>query len=316
MGRSTAFAALTTAVLMVTGCASATPPAPVSSAPPPTGPLTLREALGDPTTVDFCGLLDFAEIEKTAQPLAEPTLSMGACSFRTTIAGSEALISFGFPDDRAKERLAAATPVTEPSLPRGLRMVRSDLQGQPLLHLIFTDDSSLRVGTFSQGREAAGPELLAVATKTMEGVVTALAAGKRATHLEYRDRSLARLDACSALVSDDEVSARLGVTVAGRGDLSRHQCLWGEQNAERIVRLEFGLGPHPKATAGVAGETVGGRGSFVQEVSGGCTVLTGHIGGPDPNRNQVEHAILAVQAPDACVVARRLAAIAWPKLPA
>ncbi|ANN16526.1 hypothetical protein SD37_13255 [Amycolatopsis orientalis] len=318
MGRSTAFAALTTAVLLLTGCAATpapdTPPS-TSAAPPPTGPLALREALGDPATVDFCGLLDFSEIEKTSPPLSEPTLSMGACSFQTRIAGSAALISFGFPDDRAKERLAAATPVGEPSLPRGLRVVRSDLQGQPLLHLVFADDSSLRIGTFFENREAAGPEVLAVATKILDGVARSLASGKQARHLEYRDGSLARLDACSALLSGTEVSARLGEAVSGKGDLSGHQCLWGDQGAPRLVRMEFGLGPHPKAAGGVQEERLGGRRSFVQEVSGGCTVLTSHIGGPDPERNQVEHAILAVQAPDACRVARELAAIAWPKLP-
>ncbi|EME54168.1 hypothetical protein [Amycolatopsis decaplanina] len=309
MGRSTALAVLTAAVLVFTGCTAAPPPAP---APPPSGPLTLREALGDPTTVDFCGLLDFPEIEKTQRLVSVPTPSMGACSFRT----GSALISFGFPEDRARERLAGATPVAEPPLSRGLRMVRTDLQGQPVLHLLFTDDSSLRVGTFFDSRETSGSDALAVATKTAESAARALVAGEQAAHLDYRADSLARLDACSAFWSDAEVSARLGVPVSGKGDLSRHQCLWGEQGAERIVRLEFGLGPRPKGTAGVREETVGGRKSFVQEVSGGCTVLTGHIGGPDASRNQVEHAILAVQAPDACGIARELAAAAWPKLPA
>ncbi|MEV6911803.1 hypothetical protein [Amycolatopsis sp. NPDC051071] len=321
MGRSTAFAALTTAILLLTGC-TAEPPASTSSSTlastPPSGPLTLREALGDPTTADFCGLLDFAEIAKTHPLVGEPVIGMGACSFRTEVAGSPALISFGFPEDRAKERLTGATPVPEQALPRGLRMLRSDLRGQPLLHLLFTDDATLRVGTYyerRESREAVGPALLDVVTKAAEAAARSLAAGKQAAHLDYRDRSLARLDACSALWSDGEISERLGATVAGKGDLSKHHCVWGEQNAERLVRLEFGLGPHPKATTGVREETLSGRESFVQEVSGGCTVLTGHIGGPDPGRNQVEHVVLAVQAPNACDVARALANSAWPKLP-
>ncbi|MFC3451759.1 hypothetical protein [Amycolatopsis speibonae] len=309
MGRSMAFAVLTTAVLALTGCTATPPPAP---APPPSGPLTLSEALGDPTTVDFCGLLDFPEIEKTQRLESTPTPSMGACSFQA----GNALISFGFPEDRAKERLAAATPVGEPALPRGLRLVRADLQGQPVLHLLFADDSSLRVGTFFGSREATGSPALDVATKTAESAARALAAGKQANHLDYLGKSLARLDACSALWSDAEVSARLGTAVSGKGDLSRHQCLWSEPNGERLVRLEFGLGPRPKASAAVAEETLAGRKSFVQEVSGGCTVLTGHIGGPGALADKVEHAVLAVQAPDACGIARELAAVAWPKLPA
>ncbi len=308
MGALKTMAALAAAALVLAGCAAEPPPA------PPAGPLTLREALGDPTTVNFCDILDFPEIEKTSPLLAEPTLSMGACSFRTEIAGSAALISFGFPEDRAQQRLSGATPVGEPSLPRGLRMVRSDLQGQPLLHLIFADDSSLRIGTFFEA--AAGPDLLTLVAKIAESVARSLAAGKQPAHLDYRARSLARLDACSALLSDSEVSARLGGAVSGKGDLSRHQCLWGEQNAERFARLEFGLGPSPRATASAPEETLGGRRSFVQEVSGGCTVLTGHIGGPDANRNQVEHALLAVQAPKACDIAREMANVAWSKLPA
>ncbi|MFE5570134.1 MULTISPECIES: hypothetical protein [Amycolatopsis] len=304
MGRPRVFAALSAAVLMLAGCAAAPEPLPSS-------PLTLHEALGDPTTVDFCGLLDFAEIEKTQRLVSVPMPSMGACSFQT----GRTLVSFGFPDDRANERLTGAAPVGEPSLPRGLRVVRTDLQGQPVLHLLFADDTSLRIGTFFESREGAGPDALAVATKTAETAARALAAGKRAKHLDYRGDSLARLTACTAMWSDAEISARLGAAVTGKGDLSRHSCRWGEEDAERLVRLEFGLGPRPKAAAGVREETVGGHRSLVQEAGDGCTILTGHIGGPDASRDQVEHAVLAVRAPDACGVARALAATAWPKLP-
>ncbi|MFI6305562.1 hypothetical protein ACIBCH_27105 [Amycolatopsis thailandensis] len=308
MGRSTAFAVLTAAVLVLAGCAAAPPPAP---APQPSSPLTLREALGDPTTVDFCGLLDLPDLDNALPLESRPAPSMGSCSFRT----KNALISFGFPEDRAKERLADATPVARQDLTRDLRVVRTDLEGQPILHLVFTDDSSIRVGTFFTSPGSAS-EALTAATKTLEGAVRSLVAGKQAAHLAYRENSLARLDACSALWSDAEVSARLGTTVAGKGDLSRHRCLWGEQAADRLVRLEFGLGPRPKAAAGVREETLGGRESFVQEISGGCTVRTSHIEGPGANRNQAEHALLAVQAPNACDVARELANVAWPKLPA
>ncbi|MFK0251737.1 hypothetical protein ACIQUM_44160 [Amycolatopsis azurea] len=309
MGRSTAFAVLTAAILVLTGCTAGPPPAP---APEPPGPLTLREALGDPTTVNFCRLLDFSAIEKIQRLGSTPTPSMGACSFQA----GNALVSFGFPEDRAKERLAGAAPVDEPSLPRGLRMVRSDLQGQPLLHLLFADDSSLRVGTFLGSGETDGSPALEVAKKAAETAGRALAGGKPVAHLAYREGSLARLDACTALWSDAEVSARLGTTVSGKGDLSRHQCLWGEPDAERFVRLEFGLGPRPTASGTAGEETLGGRKSFVQEVSGGCTVLAGHIGGPAGLEDRVEHALLAVQAPNACGIARELAAVAWPKLPA
>ncbi|OXM46992.1 hypothetical protein CFP71_36165 [Amycolatopsis thailandensis] len=307
MGRSTAFAVLTAAVLVLAGCA-VTPPAPT---PPPSSPLTLREALGDPTTVDFCGLLDLPDLDSALPLESRPSPSMGSCSFRT----KNALISFGFPEDRAKERLTGATPVAWQDLTRDLRVVRTDLEGQPLLHLVFTDDSSIRVGTFFTSPGSAS-EALAAATKTLEGAVRSLVAGKQAAHFDYRENSLARLEACSALWSDSDVSARLGTTVSGKGDLSRHRCLWGEQGADRLARLEFGLGPRPKAAANVQEETLGGRKSFVQEISGGCTVRTSHVEGPGANRNQVEHALLAVQAPNACDVARELANVAWPKLPA
>ncbi|MEV7550673.1 hypothetical protein AB0N89_13700 [Amycolatopsis sp. NPDC089917] len=308
MGRATAFAVLTAAFLVLTGCTTAPPPTP---APPPSAPLTLREALGDPTTVNFCDLLDLPDLDDALPLESRPSPSMGSCSFRT----GNALISFGFPEDRAKERLAGATPVAWQDLARELRVVRTDLEGQPVLHLVFADDSSIRVGTFFTSPGGAS-ESLTAATKTLEGAVRSLVAGKQAAHLGYRENSLARLDACSALWSDDEVSTRLGTTVSGKGDLSRHRCLWGEQGADRLVRLEFGLGPRPKATASVREETLGGRESFVQEISGGCTVRTGHVEGPDANRNQVEHALLAVQAPNACDIARELANVAWPKFPA
>ncbi|MBB5856761.1 hypothetical protein ACFQ05_28120 [Amycolatopsis umgeniensis] len=304
MGAHRALAALTAAVFVLAGCAAEPPPA-------PTGPLTLREALGDPTTVNFCDLLDLPDLDNSLPLESRPAPSMGSCSFRT----KSALISFGFPEDRAKERLAGATPVPWQGPTRDLRVVRTDLEGQPLLHLVFADDSSIRVGTYFSS-PAGDDESLAAATKTLEGAVRSLVAGKQAAHLDYRENSLARLDACSALVSDSEVSARLGTPVSGKGDLSRHQCLWGEQSAERFARLEFGLGPNPKATASAPEEMLGGRRSFVQEVSGGCTVLTGHIGGPAASKNQFEHAVLAVQAPKACEIAREMANVAWPKLPA
>ncbi|WP_370944172.1 hypothetical protein AB5J62_34430 [Amycolatopsis sp. cg5] len=325
MGGTRLFAALTAVVLLVAGCT-----APIQGAASPDGaaatkqnsPLTLQEALGDPVTVDFCSMLDFAEIGKTHKVIGEPQRSMDRCEFTTNVGGSTAHIMFGTPRDHAADRLGGMMAEPDAGLPRGLRLFRTELAGRPWLYLRFADDTTLQVVGFVESRDPKTetdlvPELAEAESKVLPGVLRALRSPSNVRHVSYPEKSFGHVDACRAVLTDAQVNAETGKTFAGIGPLGRHDCHWGEPwNGPFDVSVEFDTGKPLELRAGATEETIGGRRSIVEGGDGYCSVYTGHLPVRDGRAGDIEQVTLYVSSPKGCDLARTLANAAWPKLPA
>ncbi|EQD84911.1 hypothetical protein [Saccharopolyspora erythraea] len=280
--------------------------------------------LGDLRTFDPCSVADPAALARFGQVTDAGTVSLDYCLHRVQLAdGSVVQVAVGELAESTPDQPGGGAPVVA----RGQFRVRQEppLPGHCARDVLFDDGIAMRVSAdLLSGDPGAG--LCAVAETGADAAVGAMQQ-HRAGHRAYPPDSLAVVDPYTVLDSAVVHEVPGLEQTQPRSTPARHQCQWGEQNAESPrVRLVHTAGDPPRVLHGAAvEEEIAGRRTVVSIVGGDpsvplCSAETGHIPFGDPAGRQVEVAMLVVAVPgadgiEACEYARGLAQSAWPRLP-
>ncbi|MFD2420484.1 hypothetical protein [Amycolatopsis pigmentata] len=280
------------------------------------GPLNVRDALGDLTTVDYCSVLDLARAQQAGAAEVGPPKSMwNQCAAAAKVGGRDAALIVGLLVDGSEE-----PRVTDLSrkLDRGLmaQMPPGATPHRCVRYLGFPDGPSLEVDVFDPAADtydlAVLTRMCAVTSALFDGL-TADALAKKVAHFTFAPGSLGTTDACSVL-SDAAVSAELGKPARRQPISTGHRCVW--KSGAMWVDLDFDVsGPIPPAT-----DIIGGRPSVVAaKIPTDCGVTTTVAPSSPGSGGGVEIALLYMVDPsgikDPCAVATALAGAAWPRLP-
>lgn len=288
-------------------------------------PLTAELALGDFSTVDYCSVVDFAELGKTFTLTQDPITSFDSCSFAAELSGVAIQVDTGYLTLGG----VRGVPESGEKLPRGLKKeLLSERAGECSLFVVFVDDHRLevRVRALADGTGQDPPSndvLCQLADAVLDDVVSNLVRQGAVRHVSYPASSLGSVRLCGdpPIVDRDRVSSLVGIPVTGESaELGGHSCRW-ETDTSVLVVLYFGVEAPPQAdpAGGVTERNIAGRPSFVHGGLGSDFCIVRMPAGPAVNGgDEVEIAGIIVQGQldkPACAAAEGLAAAAWPKLP-
>jgi hypothetical protein len=312
------------AALLLTGCASTVSgTASVSSGDlqQERKPLTSQRAFGDVSTVDYCSLLDLDRV-KTAggYEFGEQHQGFNYCQVEGKIHGQDITVGVGYLSGQGSDLDRVADPGK--TFSRGLVAQRSTSNDNENCdyYLTFADSVGLTVyvnNISSHPSTTAGSSLCAVNGAVLDGVVAQISANQ-VGHFNFAPGSLGTVEAC-ALLSDPEINAQFGGALPQSPAMpSKHRCRWkGALGNELTVMLDISDG------TGSTAEQIGGHATDVAQLdeAGRNCMATGSVA-PYPNSGAGQYQVASLyvsvgQAPtDACTIARALAGLAWPRLPA
>jgi hypothetical protein len=279
------------------------------------GPLSAAGALGDLTTVDYCGLLDLARVGQAgAVDIGPATPSWNYCRAGAKIGGRKVTILVGFLVSVSGD---ARFPDPARKLDRGLVAEErfGSTEGRCARYLTFADGASLEADVTDEAAETSDlsmdAPMCAVAGAVLDGMVADVLA-RTVRHFTFAPGSLGTVDACS-LVSDAAVAAQLGGPVDREPIPTKHRCVWNA--GANWADIEFEVGAAPVTTT----DTIGGHRSLVAAKTPGCGATT-TVAPSSSAPGSSEIAVVLVYTPghdkDPCAIATALAGMAWPKLPA
>ena len=283
-------------------------------------PLTSDRALGDLSTIDYCSLFDAAAVEKGgADNVGELQQSFGECTVSAKLSGQAITVEVGFLDKNATGRIPDPTK----RLPRGL-VAQRDLNAGPdvcTTNLAFPDRVSVEIYTYVDdvSNTVSGSQALCqVNSAVLDRMVTAVTQ-KKVAHLTFAPGTLGTVDAC-ALISDSRVTQEIGMPMRHDENPAKHRCQWKVTSSGPRATLWFYAENPSPAVPGTTTETIAGRQSIVQKLSGNYCLVTTVVGPYAAKSGENETAgvyvnMLSAVPKDACGVARALANVAWPQLP-
>ncbi|CRK59668.1 hypothetical protein [Alloactinosynnema sp. L-07] len=283
-----------------------------------------RAALGELRSLDYCTLLGGDGPGRTVDG-DQLVRGMDFCATFGLSAGARVEVMVGpvhvrpkLPDHqlRALDQLPPPLRVNRP-------YTKSD--GSCEILLAFPGKELLRFRARHVGDERPPPteQLCDLAESTLRHAVERMGAGE-VGHVTHGPKSLGLVDACS-LLTKDELAAVFYTAEAARPSPTGHHCQWVESDVLEFHKVDIyldreGILPAPDNRS-VVKETIAGRESYVLEEADDrntyCSVWAAHKADEQP---LVEAAKLVVtdgnNALGACAVARRLAGLAWARLPA
>lgn len=282
-------------------------------------PLTAEQALGDFTTIDYCGFLELGYSGLDGVRVLDERRGFHHCWMTVEdSAGVSANVLIGELADESYNVLTERPDETV-THQRGLRTQRySDIWPDSCdRFLLFPDDISLQISGL--GEETAKEVQCSIASVVAEGVRHRVESGKPVARLEFGSNSFGAVDAC-ATAAGEEVAAALGEPAEPRIPPSGHWCLWGRYDLpEPSAMVKFRLDDPLQVSADGEPEVIAGRDSVVRaEEPGSCSVRTQHIAADQLVPGTVEIASVFVRqvfTKDACTAARELAAVVWKTLP-
>ncbi|SDQ80035.1 DUF3558 domain-containing protein [Actinopolyspora saharensis] len=282
------------------------------------------EVLGNPRTVDPCGLVGPERLNRFGAVSRAGTVSLDYCLLHVRPEPDQLVqLAVGRLRYVDPEQLTSGNPVRRSG---GLRLVReAPVPEHCTWRILFSDGVALSVDADSlSGRSSVGLCSLA------EAGVRAAAETIRQREVEHRsfpEGSLALTDPCE-LLSTETVRRVPGLERAEPRDTpSRHKCTWGGGSI-RVPSVELthtaGEPPRSRDATSVTERTAGRR--TVTDIVGDdpkvglCSAETGHIPFGPPRSGEVEVVMLVVFLPEAdglraCEFARGLAEHVWPRLP-
>ncbi|NYH79597.1 hypothetical protein FHR84_002935 [Actinopolyspora biskrensis] len=282
------------------------------------------EVLGNPRTVDPCGLVSPERLERFGAAERAGTVSLGYCLLHVRPEPDQLVqLAVGRLRYVDPEQLTSDNPVRRSG---GLRLVREPpVPEHCTWRILFSDGVAMSVDADSLSGE------------TSVGLCSLAEAGAREAaetirereveHRSFPEGSLARADPCE-LLSTETVRRVPGLERADpRETPSRHKCSWGGEDIRvPSVELTHTAGEPPRSRdATSVTERTAGRRTVVDIVGddpkvGLCSAETAHIPFGSPRSGDVEVAMLVVFLPEAdglraCEFARGLAEHVWPRLP-
>lgn len=319
------FAALA-AVVLLAGCSSTPTPAPPSPPEAPKPVLTAQEALGNFTTIDYCSLVDTAEVPAGAKVTLDiPVSAPDECSIAGNLDGQRISIEIGHLVGSDADDGHGTGPVAR-ALDRGLKIESAyTYTNDCVRYLTFADGTHLSAaihyddifqGDASQRQYTT---LCLLDNALLDTVVDRITTGQVA-HLTYPAGSVGAADACQVLGDPGAAAANpFPAKLKAAPALTGHHCAWvsdGEVgHGVDVVDLVFddrSLRDKPNTT--IANHPTVVSTSWPLE----CDLVTAL--GASPAEGVVQEAQLTVHVrndgTDACTVAKSVAAAVWPRLPA
>ncbi|MEU7785966.1 hypothetical protein [Amycolatopsis sp. NPDC049159] len=282
--------------LLTAGCATTqATPEPDHSGP---SPLTASAALGDFGTVDYCSLLNVAEVAPGA--VAVPTFE--SCQ-ATRGAQTIQLGPLAFDSDPNIKPYAYPGPV-----PDGVAIQQSAFNDRSACTraITFADGNRVDLSVTDTGNDQAAR--CGVADAAIGSALAAVTANK-VGRLTFPDRSWGRVAPC-VLLDNHDLDAAAGPGSKPTTGLSGHSCIRGKVSLKLTV--ETAESPAPP-------ETLGGRPARVRTAGAFCLVdTTQPAPGPPGRRELAEISVVetAGTANDAtCALARTAATSILPRLP-
>lgn len=283
-------------------------------------------AFGDLRTIDACGMVtpEAFAAHGSARPLGRTSLD--ECTFAVTVGGRNMAVTLGLLD-RQKDVPEGRRELR--ALPGGARVMQAETAADKCeLRLVLVDGLDVSVLAKPQGTDVEFDEkqLCAVAEAGATGVHETARNGQ-IKHWEPAPNSLARLSPCGILPAA-EITSRTGIAETDVTLLpAEHQCRWGPAGEKANVQLDFFAGKEVDDTTGVIGppEDIAGRPTIIFASGAStvavCNAYTDNIPYALGKDGEIERAVVRVLLPkddgrDGCAIARELAALAWPKLPA
>ncbi|MEU4249161.1 hypothetical protein AB0F15_17300 [Amycolatopsis sp. NPDC026612] len=280
--------------LLVSGCAK-TQAAPVPDSGPT--PLTAADALGDFATIDYCSLLDVAEVAPGA--VAVPTFEdcRAEAGARTILVGPLA-----FDSDPNIRPYAYPGPV-----PDGVAIQQSTFNDHSACTRAVTFADGTRLG-LSVADNADDPASRCVIADAAVGSALAAITAHKVGRLTFPDRSWGRVAPC-VLLDNHDLDTAAGPTSRPTIGLSGHSCIRGKVSFKVTVETTEPAGP---------AETLGGREARVRIAGAFCLIDTTQPG-QGGHRELAEISVVetAGTAGDGtCALARSAATSIFPRLPA
>lgn len=322
------FAALA-AVVVLAGCSStatqtAAPPSqPAGPKPPPA--LTAQQALGDLTTIDYCSLLDTATATASAKlTLGTPVSAPDECYLGGKLDGQTVDIEIGHLDSRDADPDRENDPLAR-DLDRGLKIQTNNAGTTECEHyLTFADGTHLSADVRYDGKapgdatEDQHTTLCTVDNALLDTLINRVTTGQVA-HLTYPAGSVGAADACQILgdvraAAANPFADKLKLVPAPTG----HHCSWYNGVDDSRIDLLFGYGVFKDKP----NTTIASRATISYPDDLSCDLATEL--GASPVRGAAQEAQVSVRVPedgsyhgpDACTVAKSVAASVWPRLPA
>ncbi|MQA63461.1 MAG: hypothetical protein GEU86_18690 [Actinophytocola sp.] len=305
--------------------------------------MNAAERLGDLRTLDWCESVEPAAFGEFGEPRPITQNSLDSCRITVTIGAENVTVNVG-KLSKADELAIEDELVALSGDARVVETTPASGSGCGTA-VVFADGIAAQsVAVPPSGDSRTAGQACDIARTGAEAIFDAVESGQIA-HWEPPGPSLARLPACGIL-SDAKVSRLLNIEAGSmRLTPGEHHCEWGPaRGTPPMAALDFEAAGESATGAGATGKTIGGRWSIVTPTTTGdvaiCSVTTEHI--PYANGTGGEHERAAIRVmlrigevtmdanrmqnseegkPDegegeqACGVARKLAAQAWPRLP-
>ncbi|MGI5995457.1 hypothetical protein [Saccharomonospora viridis] len=279
-------------------------------------PLTAEAALGDLSTVDFCGLLDTKALEEGIEgTLAFTQPGFSQCLVGIDTQGGRVIATIGNLYDKSE---STNWPSEDETLSRSVHRQVIATEVGCVRALLFADEIGLEV--FAWELEDAGKldteTICHIADAVTDGVQDAALSEDTFT-LSFQPGSLAELEPCS-LLEDTEAAKVLGGETSAQEQLGGHGCTWEVSSGESTgatAELTFDVALTADLS-GFSGE-IAGRPTQMSVDGYMCQVATPHIPFSQENPNQREVVTLLAMATweDPCQAVEELAEVVWPQLP-
>ncbi|MCR6486496.1 hypothetical protein M8542_27075 [Amycolatopsis sp. OK19-0408] len=285
--------------LLASACAKTQAAPPEQSSGP--SPLTASAALGDFASVDYCSLLDVAEVSPGATAVPTFELCRADSGGRTIQVGPLA-----FDSDPNLKPYGYEGPV-----PDGVAIQQSMFNDRSACTraITFADGNRLDLTVTDPGAQQGAR--CGVADAAVGSALAAITA-KKVGRLTFPERSWGRVLPC-VLLDNHDLDAAAGPGSQPATGLSGHTCIRGKVSVKLTVEtVEPLLAPGPP-------ETVGGREARVRLAGAFCLVDTTQPAPGLPGRRELAEISVVETAGTAndatCALARTAAGAILPRLP-
>lgn len=280
-------------------------------------PLTSEEALGEPTTVDFCSLLDERKLREADVSVELATSGFLRCYAEVELGTVGLSVTIG--------DLYEATPFLQSDesreLARSVHRRHFEEEWACWRELVFADGVALDVTVYEAYGDIEGrpgdAEMCIVADLVTDGVQQAAYFGTGET-MTFAEGSLAELEPCALLTADEaadvlDVESVLYEEALGGGGCS----FWWYGEPYVGTDVEFAVTDLGTDVSEYYEENIGGRPSATFLSEGRCVLETPHM--PVPAEVSTEWEVVNVyvydEEGDPCAAATELAELVWPRLP-
>ncbi|HVK26245.1 MAG TPA: hypothetical protein VM677_33245 [Actinokineospora sp.] len=262
-------------------------------------------------TVDLCGLLDRKAVGEVARHRNITADSFDYCVLFAEVDSKDVQVIADL--TRSDSAVGGVTAKRRDWLPDPLRLVEhEDVDGRGCANSIVGPGAKAVLTFTAWSVDVDKAKLCAIADVAVKAGAKMIAEDK-VEHVDLPATSLGRVDPCTLLNAQQVGGQYPGVSVYSTSSSIKHSCEWGP------VSLRVDVEPWPLPPEYVQ-ESLAGRPTFAATSNDGdtpgCELVTGHIERAPGIRETVTLSTYATMTgQDPCVPARRMAALAWPKLP-